>query len=198
MAPDIIRGGGNGVEKIDYLVLLRGINVGGNNIIKMDELRKLFEELKFSDVKTYIQSGNVLFKDSEKDTIRLTGKIEKALSEKLNGEIKAIVLTFSDMKQIIDEKPDKFGEENKKFKYDVLFLINPLTTTEVIHGIKTREGVDEIHKGEKVVYCKRLIENITKSYISKIVGTPIYQDMTIRNWNTTKKLYELMERAAAV
>jgi uncharacterized protein (DUF1697 family) len=149
--------------------------------------------LKFSGIKTYIQSGNILFKDYEKDKMKLVEKIEKALLERLNCEIKVMILTFSDMKKIISEKPDKFGEENKKFKYDVIFFMKQLTTTEIIEGIKTREGVDEIYKGEKVVYIKRLIEKITRSYFSKIIGTPIYQNMTIRNWNTTKKLYELME-----
>ena len=72
---------------MDYLALLRGINVGGNNIIKMDELKKTFEELNFSDVKTYIQSGNVLFKDAEKDRMKISEKIEKALLGKLNTRL---------------------------------------------------------------------------------------------------------------
>ena len=177
---------------MDYLALLRGINVGGNNIIKMDELKKLFEKLKFSEVKTYIQSGNVLFKDSEKDRIKISEKIEKALLEKLNNKIDVMILTFSEMKKIINEKPDKFGEENEKFRYDILFLLEPLTVKEAVKEIKARDGVDEIYGGNKIIYYKRLIEKITKSYISKIVGTPIYQKITIRNWNTTKKLYELM------
>ncbi|MDR2811422.1 MAG: DUF1697 domain-containing protein [Tannerellaceae bacterium] len=183
----------NVVEKIDYLVLLRGINVGGNNIIKMNYLKKLFEELGFSDIKTYIQSGNILFKDTEEDKIKLVERIERILFEKLNCKINAMILTFPDMERIISGKPDGFGEENDRFKYDVIFLIDPLTTKEAIQEIKAKEGVDEIYEGEKVVYSKRLIEKITKSYISKIVGTPIYRNITIRNWNTTKRLYELIE-----
>jgi uncharacterized protein (DUF1697 family) len=178
---------------MDYLALLRGINVGGNNIIKMDDLKKLFEELNFSDVKTYIQSGNILFKDSEKDKIKASKKIEKKLLEKLNNKIDVMILTFSEMKKIINEKPDKFGEENEKYKYDIMFLLDPLTAKEAVKEIKIRDGVDEIYGGNKIIYFKRLIEKITKSYISKIVGTPIYQKITIRNWNTTKKLYELMD-----
>jgi uncharacterized protein (DUF1697 family) len=181
------------VEKIDYLALLRGINVGGNNIIKMDNLKKLFEEMKFDDVKTYIQSGNVIFKYSEKDRTKLSDKIERALLEKINNKIDVMILTLSEMKNIINERPDKFGEETDKFRYDVMFLLEPLTSKEAIKEIKTRDGVDEMYEGEKVIYFKRLIERITKSSINKIVGTPIYKKITIRNWNTTKKLYELME-----
>jgi uncharacterized protein (DUF1697 family) len=178
---------------MNYLALLRGINVVGNHIIKMDDLKKLFEELNFSDVKTYIQSGNVLFNDFEKDRIKASEKREKALLEKLNNKIDIMILTFSEMKKIINEKPDKFGEENGKFRYDILFLLEPLTAKEAVKEIKTRDGIDEIYGGCKVIYSKRLVEKITKSYISRIVGTPIYQRITIRNWNTTKKLYELME-----
>ena len=60
------------MDKIKYVALLRGINVGGNNIIKMDELKKIFEEIGFSNVKTYIQTGNVIFDDTEKDKSKLT------------------------------------------------------------------------------------------------------------------------------
>jgi uncharacterized protein (DUF1697 family) len=178
---------------MDYLALLRGINVGGNNIIKMHDLKKLFEELNFSDVKTYIQSGNIFFKDFEKDRIKVSEKIEKALFKKLDNKINVMLLTFSDMKEIVNEKPDKFGEENEKYRYDIMFLLDPLTAKEAIKGIKVREGVDEIYEGNKIIYFKRLIEKITKSYISKIAGTPIYQKITIRNWNTTKKLYVMKE-----
>jgi uncharacterized protein (DUF1697 family) len=178
---------------MNYLALLRGINVGGNNIIKMDDLKKLFEELDFHDVKTYIQSGNVLFDDPEKDMLKLSKRIEKALLEKVNNRIDVVILPFHEMRKIIKERPDKFGEEKEKFRYDVLFLLEPLQVNEAIKEIKTRDGVDEIYGGNKVIYFKRFIEKITKSYISRIVGTPIYQKITIRNWNTTKKLYELME-----
>jgi uncharacterized protein (DUF1697 family) len=74
------------MEKIKYVVLLRGINVGGNNIIKMNDLKKLFEEMNFSGVKTYIQSGNVLFNDCENDKMKLIKIIEKELFEKLNNK----------------------------------------------------------------------------------------------------------------
>jgi uncharacterized protein (DUF1697 family) len=185
---------GNIMEKINYVVLLRGINVGGNNIIKMNELKIIFEKMNLSDVQTYIQSGNVLFKDFEKDKLKLEKKIEKRLSKELNAEIKVSLLTLSEMDEIINKKPYKFGEEDEKYKYDVLSLIEPLTVKEVISEIKTREGVDEVFEGNKVLYFKRLREKITKTYLTKIIGMPIYKYMTLRNWNTTEKLLELMKK----
>jgi uncharacterized protein (DUF1697 family) len=180
------------MEKIKYLVLLRGINVGGKNIIKMNELKKLFEELNYSNIKTYIQSGNVIFNDYETDKNKLKEIIEKALYKKIKNKINIAVLTFKEMKKIVNKKPAGFGEDNEN-KYDVIYLIEPLNVKNAIKEIKTREGVDKLYEGEKVIYISRSINNLSKSYFSKILETPIYQNITIRNWNTTTKLYELME-----
>jgi uncharacterized protein (DUF1697 family) len=179
------------MNKIKYLALLRGINVGGKNIIKMNELKILFEELKFSDVRTYIQSGNVIFNDYENDKTKIIKIIEKALSKKLDNKINIALLTFSELEKIINKKPKGFGEDNEN-KFDVIYLIEPLNKKEAIKEIKTREGVDKIYEGDKVIYISRLLKDLTKSYFSKILKSPIYKNITIRNWNTTKKLYELM------
>ena len=180
------------MEKTKYLVLLRGINVGGKNIIKMEELKKLFEELKFSDVKTFIQSGNVIFNDCEKDKSKLKNKIEKALFKKINGEVPVAILTFSDIEEIVNKKPKGFGED-KECKYDVVYIIEPLQVKDAVKEITTREGVDKIYPGEKVLYISRVAEFLSRSYFTKIIETSIYNSITIRNWNTTRKLYELME-----
>ena len=180
------------MEKLKYLALLRGINVGGKNIIKMCELKKIFEGMKFTDVKTYIQSGNVIFLDYENDQIKIQKKIERTLFKKLNYKINIRILTFSEINEIVNNKPKGFGEDNEN-KYDVIYLIKPLEVKDAIKEIKTRDGVDKMFEGKNVLYISRLIKNLSKSYFSKIIDTPIYQNITIRNWNTTKKLYELMK-----
>jgi uncharacterized protein (DUF1697 family) len=157
----------------------------------MDELKKIFEGMKFTDVKTYIQSGNVMFLDYENDQIKLQRKIERTLFKKLNYKINIRILTFSEINEIVNNKPKGFGEDNEN-KYDVIYLIKPLETKEAIKEIKTRDGVDKMFEGKNVLYISRLIKYLSKSYFSKIIDTPIYQNITIRNWNTTKKLYELM------
>jgi uncharacterized protein (DUF1697 family) len=73
-------------------------------------------------------------------------------------------------------------------------LIEPLTAKDAMKEIQTRKGVDEVYEGNQVVYFKRLKEKITKTYLTKIIGTPIYKNMTLRNWNTTENLCDLMER----
>ena len=180
------------MDKINYLVLLRGINVGGNNLIKMDDLKNIFVEMDLKNVKTYIQSGNILFMDHEKNKIKLKKKIEKALFEKINLKINVLILTFTEIKEILNNIPYKFGDDNKKYKYDIVFLIEPLSVKEVMEEIQTKKTKDQIYGGEKVLYIKRFIEKLTGSYLSKIMKTQMWQNITIRNLNTTKKLYELM------
>jgi uncharacterized protein (DUF1697 family) len=180
------------MDKIKYVGLLRGINVGGNNIIKMDELRKMFEEMGFSNVKTYIQTGNVIFEDVEKNKSKLIEKIEAKLLKETKNNITIVLLTFFEIKEIIQKKPENYGDDNEKYKCDVIFLIEPLTAKEAIVEFNPREGVDEIYKGKNVLYHSFLKEKSTKSHFSKIVESKIYPKISIRNWNTTRKLYELM------
>jgi uncharacterized protein (DUF1697 family) len=138
------------MEKYDYLALLRGINVGGKNTIKMNDLEMIFEKMKFTDIKTYIQSGNVLFKDHEIDKLKLAKRIEETLLDKTKYEILVTVITPHDIKNVLDDIPKEFGKDNKKYKYDILFLKEPLTVKEVKGKIRIIEGEDKLYEGEKV------------------------------------------------
>jgi uncharacterized protein (DUF1697 family) len=173
-----------------YLALLRGINVGGNNIIKMDALRAVFEALGFSRVKTYIQSGNILFESAAPDGLADT--IERALQKAFGCEIRVAVFTAEELRQVVEKRPPDFGGDPERYRYDVLFFIEPgAAAAEAAREVRLREGVDTLVSGERVLYMTRFVPALTKSYFSKIAGTPLYQNVTIRNWNTTKKLYEM-------
>lgn len=176
-----------------YLALLRGINVGGNNIIKMLDLKACFEKMGFTDVSTYIQSGNVIFNAPDTDLTRLTEKIETTLSKQFSYKSTVVVVSHQELKEAVKKAPKGFGTDPTKYRYDVIFLKAPLSGKEAIQEIKVREGVDEVAAGKNVLYFSRTEENITRSYVSKIVALPIYKSMTIRNWNSTSKLLALME-----
>jgi uncharacterized protein (DUF1697 family) len=176
-----------------YLVLLRGINVGGKNIIKMADLKASFEAMGFSNVITYIQSGNILFQSDEKDKARLTVTTEKGLSKCFHFEAKVVVISQKELAAIIRDAPKGFGSEEQQFRYDIIFLKEPLTPKEAIKSVSVREGVDTAHAGKQALYFSRLISRASQSRLTKIIGLPAYQNMTIRNWNTTTKLLALME-----
>ena len=174
--------------KTRYLALLRGINVGGNNIIKMTDLKACFENMGFSAVVTYIQSGNVLFDSLDTDKAKLTSQIEMALSERFAYESRIVLMKQEMLRNIIAHAPDSFGSEPEIYRYDVLFLKEPLTVDEAMTKIRAKEGVDLVTAGDGIVYYSRLINKASQSYMTRMIGTPVYKEMTIRNWNTSTKL----------
>ena len=182
------------MAEYQYLALLRGINVGGNNIIKMADLKECFDNIGFANVRTYIQSGNVLFKSTEKDKLKLTHKIEKALSERFSYKSRMVVVAHKELRKIVDGPPKGFGKELDKYRYDVIFLKEPLTANEAMKNVRIKDGVDNAYMGKYVLYFSRLISKATQSYLTKTIALPMYQNMTIRNWNTTTKLLALMEK----
>lgn len=181
------------MEETQYVALLRGINVGGNNLIKMADLKACFEQMGFGQVATYIQSGNVLFSTPETDKTGLISRIEKALSDRFAYNSRVVLITHERLKRIVEEAPPGFGQQQETYRYDVIFLKEPLTAEEAMKSVTTRAGVDTAHQGQEVLYFSRLTSKASQSYLSKIVGLPVYQHMTIRNWNTTTRLLARLE-----
>ena len=177
-----------------YVALLRGINVGGNNLIKMAALKACFEGQGFCDVTTYIQSGNVLFTAAGPSQPALTSQIERVLSTTFAYQSRVVVRSFDQMKQTVEQAPKSFGRQPTMYRYDVIFLRDPLTPGEALKSVSARPGVDRVFAGEGVLYFSRLISKAAQSQLSRIVGTSAYKSMTIRNWNTTTKLLTLLDR----
>lgn len=181
-----------------YVILIRGINVGGKNKIPMAALKKCLEELGFSNVLTYIASGNAIV-SSNKNAAEVQDLIEKALPKNftLDSElIKVLVLTPAQLQAVIQNKPAGFGEEPEKYHSDAIFLMG-IDAAQAMIVFKPREGVDKVWPGDGVIYSQRLSALRTKSRLGVIVGTPPYKSMTIRNWNTTTKLLELLRQLDA-
>lgn len=177
-----------------YVILMRGINVGGKNKVPMMALRECLEELGFSNVLTYIASGNVILK-SDKSPDAVKAQIEEALPKSfdLDSElIKVLVLSYNQLQAIIDNKPEGFGEQPEKYHSDAIFLMGT-DSAQAMAVFDPREGVDKVWPGDGVIYSQRLSSERTKSRLSKIMGTPAYKSMTIRSWNTTTKLLTILE-----
>jgi uncharacterized protein (DUF1697 family) len=147
----------------------------------------------FSEVVTYIQSGNVLFQSAEKDKSALTERIESGLSSQFNFEARIVTVAHKELAAIVREAPHGFGKDGEAYRYDVIFLKEPLNPREAMKSVSTKAGVDTAHAGRQALYFSRLIAKASQSHLTKIIGLPVYQNMTIRNWNTTTKLLGLME-----
>jgi uncharacterized protein (DUF1697 family) len=123
----------------------------------------------------------------------LKEQIAQTLREKLGGKTNVVLLTFVEIEEVIAQKPEGFGENKEVFRYDVIFLMGALKTSDAMKAFHPKEGVDTIYEGKKVVYISRLISQLTKSRFSKTNESSMYQDITIRNGNTTKKLYQIIK-----
>ena len=181
--------------RVQFLALLRGINVGGKGLIKMADLRAAFEEMGFADVATYIQSGNVLFRAPRQKRDQLAARIESELSRRFDLEVKVVLLTEVQLKDVVEGAPRGFGAESHLC--DVIFVRKPLTVRKAFGLVEIREGVDSAWAGKGVLYFSRLASKASGSRLSKIVSKSEYKNMTIRSWSTTKKLLALMDSRAA-
>ena len=175
-----------------YVALLRGINVGGRNIIRMADLRSCFEAAGFRDVITYIQSGNVIFHAPPSALAPLAIRIEDILASSFHYQASVVLRSREQMEAVVSGAPAGFGSRPDEFRYDAIFLRPPLTAEEAMRDVLVRRGVDEAWAGEGVLYFSRLISQASRSYLSRLVSMPAYQRMTIRNWNTTNRLLQLM------
>lgn len=175
-----------------YVGLLRGINVGGKGIIKMAELKAAVENCGFAHVKTFIQSGNVIFESDEEKTGGIAARIEEYLLKTFKINSQTIVITYDQIKKVVLEVPSDWNQR-KDLRCYIAFIREPVKPQEVLKQIRLKEGVDFAKAGEGVVYLTTLLSGLTKSGFAKLVSTKVYKDITIRNYSTVQKLLTLME-----
>ena len=158
----------------------------------MAQLREVFEQLGCTDVRTYIQSGNVVF-DTRLRSATLDATIESALEARFGFAIPVVLRSREQFRAIVSDAPAGFGQSPDTYHSDVAVLKAPLTSDQAMRAVAVRDGVDQVWPGEGVVYFQRLSARRTESRMSKIAGTPEYRSMTIRNWNTVTALLALLD-----
>lgn len=179
-----------------YVALLRGINVGGNNKVPMRELKAVFEAAGMSDVRTYINSGNVVFTTSESDRLALTANIESAIVEHFGFGVSVLVLDIEQIRSIVARLPDAWAN-NDAMKCDVVYLWDEIDSPAVLDELRFRPEIEDVFYTPGAIIHRIDRANATKSGLPRVVGTPIYKQMTVRNCNTARKLLELMETVEA-
>lgn len=174
-----------------YVCLLRGISVGGNNKVSMSDLKKVFSDLGFKNITTYINSGNVLFSSDEKNIIKLIDIIENKLANDIMP-IKVTVISSDQLKNIIKKAPKNWGNDTNR-KHNLLFLRPPTSTTEAMKLIgTTKPEYETVTEGQGVIYWSASLKDFGKTASSRLAGKPIYQEVTVRNYNTSIKLLKLL------
>lgn len=178
-----------------YLILLRGVNVGGKNTVSMRELRQVLETAGFTNVSTYINSGNILL-DSPMHTKQVEQAIEALLPThfKLDSDlIRVRALTTNDLQAVVAKAPTDFGTQPDTFHSDVLFPMEGITTRDIMSYVQLHPEVDAAWEQNGVVYFRRLSARRTSSRLGKIIQSPVYKSITIRSWTTTIKLLALLQ-----
>lgn len=176
-----------------YVALLRGINVGGNNKVPMADLRACLEKLGLKNVRTYIQSGNVIFESAEPDEVKLTRDIEQAIETYFGFPVVVALFSQPEFEYLATHTP-KGWLQNPEHKYNYLLLKKPWDEAKVMEAIgELKPDLESAEPGKGVIYQSLSLKFFGRTTGGKIAGKPIYKLITIRNHNTVMKLLELLQ-----
>lgn len=175
-----------------YIAFLRGINVGGNNMIKMQDLKDCLLKAGFANVHTYIQSGNVLF-ESDIAQAQLADKIKASIHQTFGMELGVVVFSAAQWKAVIKAAPKDWGKDTT-YKHNILIMLEPYDMKQTMYEFgEIKPEIEAAQAGKGVIYQSSSMKYVGRTTYSKIVGKPVYKQVTIRNYNTATKLLKLLE-----
>jgi len=177
-----------------FVALLRGVNVGGNNMISMKSLKASFEAMGFTNVSTYINSGNIIFQSKEDDPRKLEKKIEQMLSSDYQLESKVVLRSLSEMEKLVKTLPQNWGD-NSDWRFNVIFLRHSIDSEKILDELPANSDVEEVLYRPGTLLWSVQASEANRSKFVKLSTRKSFKDMTVRNLNTTRKLYELMKKA---
>lgn len=173
-----------------YVALLRGINVGGKSRVEMPKLKALFESLDCQDVSTYINSGNVLFRD-DRAVKELVSLIEAAITESFGFNIRVVLRNLPSIQKLCLEIPEGWTNDSK-LKTDVMFLWPEIDDPAILDKIVINPKLEKVRYVADALVWSIGRQHVTQGTGIKLIKTDLYQHMTVRNINTVRKLYQLM------
>ena len=176
-----------------FVALLRGVNVGGNNMISMASLKASFERMGFDNVSTYINSGNILFKTRADDLRQLESKIEKMLTKEHKLDCKVVVRSFAEIAKLVENWPRDWDSDTD-WKYNVIFLRHSIDSKKVLEELAPQADIEQVVYYPGTLLWSAQINAMSRTRMQKLSSQKIFRDMTVRNPNTTRKLYELMKK----
>ena len=177
-----------------YAALLRGINVGGNNKIEMKKLKESFEEAGMKNVVTYINSGNVIFEDTVHSKGELAQLLARAIMRDFSLNIDVLILSRDGFQRIMQALPLHWRNDDM-MKCDVMFLWEEIDAETILDALNIKPGIDTVLYVPGAVLWSVSRGNVTKSGLMKLAGSKLYGKMTIRNVNSARTIYELMQAA---
>jgi uncharacterized protein (DUF1697 family) len=179
-----------------FVALLRGVNVGGNNMISMSALKDSFTQLGFKQVSSYINSGNLIFKTKEADARKLEKKIEQMLEKEYQLGSKVVLRNLPEMEMLVDSLPKSWEPGDSNWRYNVIFLRHTIDSEEILKDLPIKKEIEEVFYRPGTLLWAAQVDELNRTNMLKLSSRKMYQDITVRNLNTTKKLRDLMKKAA--
>jgi uncharacterized protein (DUF1697 family) len=182
------------VTMAHYAALLRGVNVGGNAIVKMKDLKSALEDAGLRNVRTYINSGNLVFESTKKDVRALEKLAAEAIRERCGVACAVVVKSASEYEAIVRALPESWADDDE-WRCNVIFLRHTVDSEKVLDELGAKTGIEEM------VYCPGAVlwrvrrSDYDRSNGARVNRKPIYQEITVRNLNTTRKLYAMLREA---
>ena len=173
-----------------YIAFLRGVNISGKNKVPMAELKKCFEKFGFGEVKTYLNSGNVIFSSDEDNIGRFTTQIETMIKNQFGFDIPVFVISKEELEDILHNAPKWWGNENKEIYDNLIFIMPPATFAEVWDEIgEPREGLEKIQDYKEAVFWSFSRKDYQKTnWWRETASTNISRKLTIQTANTVSKI----------
>ena len=176
-----------------YVALLRGVNVGGKNAISMKPLKTSFETLGLQDVRTFINSGNVLFRSTRTNARAIERDIDRVLANEHGLTSKAVVRSDAEMSRLV-KTIDARWKPDARWKYNVIFLRHPIDSPRVLDGLVPKPEIERVFYYPGTLLWSALVSSLTRTTMLKLSGLPVYQDMTVRSVSTTRRILDLMRQ----
>lgn len=172
-----------------YVGLLRGINVGGNRKVPMAQLRALYESLGFTNVSTYLNSGNIIF---NAETEPYPQAIALAMHKEFGFEVPTLIIPGLLIIEIAKAIPTEWNNDALE-KTDIIYLFEMANNAEIIEQLGYRPEFEDLRYVNGAILAHLERKHQSKSSLLRVIGTPIFQHMTVRNVNTARKLAELVK-----
>lgn len=173
-----------------YIAFLRGVNISGKNKVPMAELKKMFERLGHKEVKTYLNSGNVIFSSDENDIESVTKQVAMTIKSQFDLDIPVFVIAKEELEDILRNAPDWWDNENKEIYNNLIFIIPPATFVDVFNEIgEPKEELEKIQDYKEAIFWSFSRRNYQKTnWWSKTASASISNKLTIRTASTIRKV----------
>ena len=174
-----------------YIALLRGINISGKNKISMSVLKTGFMEIGFTEVTTYLNSGNVIFSSDDKNVP--SNKIKFMIKDKFDLDIPVFIVLQEELKELLNNAPEWWGDDNKEIYDNLIFLMPPLSYEEFFDEIgNPKAEYEKVYNYENVVFWSFSRKDYQKTnWWSKTASSNISDKITIRTANTVRKIVDM-------